>query len=89
MVKSIRIIVFFILIVACVVQADGSELDFDPDNGGIQLPKGFQAVVVADNIGRARQIAVRENGDIYVSLREPHGRDYVAALRDTDGDGRT
>ena len=88
MVKSIRIIVFFILIVACVVQADGSELDFDPDNGGIQLPKGFQAVVVADNIGRARQIAVRENGDIYVSLREPHGRDYVAALRDTDGDGR-
>ena len=61
---------------------------FDSDNGGIRLPRGFQAVVVADEIGRARQIAVRENGDIYVSLSRPVDRNYIAALRDTDRDGR-
>ncbi len=88
MVKSIGKVYCFLLLGACAIHLSGNELAFDSDNGGIQLPKGFQAVVVADNIGRARQIAVRENGDIYVSLNRPHGRDYVAALRDTDGDGR-
>ena len=39
-----------------------------PDNGGLQLPEGFQALVVADNVGRARRLAVRDNGDIYAAL---------------------
>lgn len=86
--KSIYKIICFLFLGAFAIHLSGSELDFDPGNGGIQLPKGFQAIVVADNIGRARQIAVRDNGDIYVSLSEPHDRDYVVALRDNDGDGR-
>ena len=61
---------------------------FADDNGGISLPPGFRAVVVADNVCRTRQIAVRENGDIYVSLRYPVDRNFVVAMRDTDGDGR-
>ena len=40
----------------------------DADNGGIKLPPGFCAEVVADGIGEARHIAVAPNGDIYVAL---------------------
>lgn len=59
----------------------------DPDNGGLVLPDGFEALVVADSSGRARHIAVRDNGDIYIKLRAP-GHRGVAALRDTTGDGK-
>ena len=60
----------------------------DPDNGGITLPEGFCALVVADDLGAARHLAVAPNGDLYVAIRNqddaPGG---IVALRDTDGDG--
>lgn len=58
-----------------------------PDNGGLQLPEGFQALVVADNVGRTRRLAVRDNGDIYAALMDPIDLGYVVAMRDTSGDG--
>lgn len=60
----------------------------DADNGGLFLPDGFQAVVVVDSIGRARHLAVNDNGDIYVKLRSPDGTKGSVALRDTDNDGK-
>lgn len=61
----------------------------DPDNGGITLPSGFCALVVADNLGPARHLTVASNGDVYVRLRGREGEvDSIVALRDTDGDGR-
>src|SRR5829696_2593791 len=42
----------------------------DADNGGISLPPGFCAIIVADNVGFARHAAVRPNGDVYVALRK-------------------
>lgn len=61
----------------------------DPDNGGLFLPDGFEAVVVADSLrGRARHIAVSDNGDIYVKLRFHQEKGGNAALRDTTGDGK-
>jgi glucose/arabinose dehydrogenase len=61
----------------------------DPDNGGLTLPRGFCAVVVARDLGRARHIAVRPNGDLYVAINNAPGvTGAVVALRDTDGDGR-
>jgi glucose/arabinose dehydrogenase/mono/diheme cytochrome c family protein len=59
----------------------------DPDNGGLALPDGFEAVVVSDSVGRARHLAVSDNGDIYVKLRVPNPKGIVA-LRDTDNDGK-
>lgn len=59
----------------------------DPDNGGLYLPDGFEAVVVADSVGRARHLAVSNNGDIYVKLRVPQPKGIVA-MRDTDNDGK-
>src|SRR5690606_5903649 len=61
----------------------------DPDDGGLTLPPGFCALVVADGIGPARHLAVAPNGDIYVALlnrRDAPGA--LLALRDEDGDGR-
>jgi glucose/arabinose dehydrogenase/cytochrome c553 len=59
----------------------------DPDNGGLVLPGNFEAVVVADNIGRPRHLAVNTNGDVYVKLRSPNPKGVVG-LRDTDNDGK-
>jgi glucose/arabinose dehydrogenase len=66
----------------------------DPDNGGLQLPAGFCALVVADKVGIARHMAVAPNGDLFVSLRDqapPNAAPTpgaVLGLRDTNGDGR-
>lgn len=62
-------------------------LTFSEDNGGITLPDGFQAVVVADSVGNARHITIKDNGDIYVSLSELNDGNGIAALRDTTDDG--
>lgn len=59
----------------------------DPDHG-LFLPEGFDALVVADSIGRARHLAVNKNGDIYVKLRYSETGGSNIALRDTTGDGK-
>ncbi|CAN5261725.1 sorbosone dehydrogenase family protein [soil metagenome] len=61
----------------------------DADNGGLTLPSGFCALVVADVEGTARHLAVTPDGRIYVALAD--GRDSsggIVALRDTTGDGK-
>jgi len=60
----------------------------DPDDGGISLPPGFCAIVVAE-VGPARHLDVAENGDVFVALSaRDEGGPGVVALRDTTGDGR-
>src|SRR3954451_12814477 len=61
----------------------------DPDNGGLKLPQGFCALVVANDLGAARHLAVAPNGDLYVSLMTGRGQTPgIVALRDTNGDGK-
>ena len=60
----------------------------DADNGKLALPDGFEAIVVVDSIGRARHLAVNDNGDIYVKLRGVTPLGGSVALRDTTGDGK-
>lgn len=62
----------------------------DPEDGGLRLPPGFCALVVADEVGAARHLAVSAEGDVYAALREDRNGEGggVVALRDTDGDGR-
>ena len=55
----------------------------DANNGSIHLPKGFCALVAADNLGEARHAVAAPNGDLYVALRSGG----VAALHDSKGDG--
>ncbi|MFO1514412.1 MAG: PQQ-dependent sugar dehydrogenase [Verrucomicrobiota bacterium] len=65
----------------------------DADNGAIDLPPGFRALVVADNLnfdatGKKanvlRFLTVAPNGDIYAKYL----RGGLIALRDTNNDGR-
>src|SRR4051794_5810898 len=67
----------------------------DPGNGGITLPEGFCALVVADGLGTARHMAAAPNGDLYVALQARGGPGNpgtggggVVALRDADKDGK-
>lgn len=60
----------------------------DPDNGGLILPGGFEAVVVVDSIGSARHLTVNDNGDIYIKMRFAHEEGENMALRDTNNDGK-
>lgn len=61
----------------------------DTDNGGLRLPDGFCALVVADHFANLRDLAVRANGDLYGSLLNRRlGTGGLVALRDTNGDGR-
>lgn len=57
---------------------------------GLILPGGFTSLVVADSLGASRHLAVNDNGDIYVKLKEPKEQVGLGnvALRDLDGDGR-
>lgn len=58
-------------------------------NGGLTLPAGFCAVVVAENLGVGRHLTVAANGDVYVALRNTdNAKGAIIALRDTNGDGR-
>ncbi|MCX8473583.1 MAG: PQQ-dependent sugar dehydrogenase [Sediminibacterium sp.] len=60
----------------------------DSDNGGLILPEGFAALVVADSVGLTRHLAIRDNGDIYIKLRYTTGNQGNMALRDTNNDGK-
>jgi glucose/arabinose dehydrogenase len=68
--------------------AEKAKLECDADNGGIELPAGFCALVAADRVGPARHLTVAPNGDLYVALEQTTQGGGIAALRDADGDGR-
>ncbi len=65
-----------------------SKMKPDADNGGLTLPEGFTALVVAAEVGHGRHIDVNENGDIYVSLSQQDDNKGIACLRDTSGNGK-
>ena len=60
-----------------------------PDDGGIALPEGFCATVFAEDLGRPRHMALRDDGTMFVMVRPGRGGEAggLVALRDEDGDG--
>ena len=62
----------------------------DPDNGGLVLPEGFCATLVARDLGPVRQLALAPNGDLYAALSGKPGdaTGGVLAFRDADADGK-
>jgi glucose/arabinose dehydrogenase len=61
----------------------------DQDEANLKLPTGFSAQIFADDIGRARHLAVTPQGNVYVKLSrlndEGHG---IVMLQDLDKDGK-
>jgi glucose/arabinose dehydrogenase len=72
-----------LLIPHSATQAAG-DIACDADNGGLTLPSGFCALVVANNLGEARHATVAPNGDLYVALLNGG----IIALHDSKGTGR-
>jgi glucose/arabinose dehydrogenase len=62
----------------------------DADNGGLVLPEGFCATVVASGLGPVRQLVVGATGDLYAALSGKPGDNTggVLAFRDRTGDGK-
>ena len=68
----------------------------DADNGGLKLPAGFCAIVVADLVvdgapARARHMAVTPSGDVFVAINQTRTAIPsigIIGLRDTNGDGK-
>lgn len=75
--------VFSIVVAACCIcQALGQErID-------IKLPPGFAAQVFADDVGRARHIAVTPQGHVYVKLGRVENGNGILMFEDTDKDGK-
>lgn len=69
----------------------GPTVPCDSDNGGIELPEGFCAVLAAEGLGRARHVTVSPSGDVFVAVSpSPGGSEpgRIIALRDADQDGK-
>lgn len=60
----------------------------DVDNAGLTLPAGFSALIVADNTGDARHLAVTKEGDIYVKLSSAKDGKGILFLQDENKDGK-
>jgi glucose/arabinose dehydrogenase/mono/diheme cytochrome c family protein len=54
--------------------------------GELLLPPGFRAQVVFDGTGESRELYIREDGDLFVSLAGIRDGNQVLGLRDEDGD---
>lgn len=79
MLKTVALASAMVGAVTFTAQADEADI-------GITLADGYAATIFADNLGRARHLTVRDNGDVYVAMRGDQG---IVALRDTDGDGKS
>ncbi|GJM30558.1 MAG: hypothetical protein DHS20C17_31930 [Cyclobacteriaceae bacterium] len=66
----------------------------DPDNGGLILPDQFESLVVVDSVvGKAREITISDQGDIYVKTQfykngAPSVDGQIVGIRDKNGDGK-
>lgn len=90
--KLLSILTLIVLIAAATIPTPETlnpkpALAFAEDNGGITLPEGFKAVVVADSLGEARHLAVTKNGDVYIKMGRARGGRGIIRLRDNNGDG--
>src|SRR5688572_23844413 len=86
-----RPVILAIISFTAACKHDAKTPQADKDNGGLILPGNFEALVVIDSIGRARHLAVNDNGDIYVKLTyndAMDGRGGTVGLRDLDSDGK-
>lgn len=80
-VNSFRVLTLILIGCGCVPNVKADLPTPDPDDGGLKLPDGFHALVVADKLGPLRFLTVAPNGDVYVR------HNNILALHDGKGDG--
>lgn len=52
----------------------------------LMLPPGFHADVIFEGIGEARELYIREDGDLFISLAGIRDGNHILGLRDENGD---
>lgn len=85
---SVLLILITVVISGFCMRSKSDSLSIPDDNGGLTLPAGFSALIVADKLGSGRHIVVNSNGDIYLALRSLKNGKGIVALRDSDKNGR-
>jgi glucose/arabinose dehydrogenase len=87
--KKLTFAILLSMMVGCSreTRETSAKITSDTDNGGLILPSGFGATVFADSLGRARHIAVNQNGNVYINLRSLNNGKGLVALKDSDQDG--
>jgi glucose/arabinose dehydrogenase len=90
-----KIRAFMYLVAAAALGACERGSESTATSVGIELPPGFTATIFADDLQSPRHLAVRANGDVYVTLRSgasqltaTAARGGIVGLRDTNADGR-
>lgn len=79
-----RLLTLTVVLTALASSATRSATADDVTANDLQLISGFSATVFHEGVGqRARQVAVRDNGDVFISRRDG----TLIALRDTDKNG--
>ena len=70
------------------ISSYGQKLKPDADNGGLTLAKGFGALTVIEESGKARHIAVDKSGIVFIKLRQLKNDKGIIVLKDENGDGK-
>jgi glucose/arabinose dehydrogenase/mono/diheme cytochrome c family protein len=85
--KRLCILAFAFCAVFCngVTQAQENVSSGEKTNAGLNLPTGFSARVVAENLGKARHIVVTPQNDIYVRLARVVDRKGTLVLHEANG----
>jgi len=84
--RSILLLAGATLLAGCAPPEDPVAATDDISTTELQLPPGFEATVVFEGTGESREIYVREDGDIFVSLAGLSDAPHILGLRDEDGD---
>lgn len=79
---------FMLLIFAAATAVLGGFRDTPQNETDLKLPSGFKARIFADDIGRARHLAVTPQGNVFVRLSRLVDGHGIVMLQDLDKDGR-
>lgn len=96
-----KVILLVLIFISLRTESNAQSFNSDSANGfvattlandlgktGLKLPQGFKGTIVADNLGKARHIAVTSQGNIYVKLDRPTDKGAVLYLEDKNKDGK-
>lgn len=77
-----------LLIFAAATAVSGGFRDIPQNETDLKLPAGFTARIFADDIGRARHLAVTPQGNVFVKLSRLNNGHGIVMLQDIDKDGK-
>lgn len=88
--KSVAVKIMLVAVISiaanCAIANDSTKVKHHvADDVTLKLPSGFTSVVIADNVGRNRHIAVNSNGDLYVKLDKLKNGKGVLVFKETGG----